>query len=710
MVRRNYGRGSNADDATLREQLMQLLSGGVSGGGGGRSGGRGGGGGGKGGGGGRGGGGNAAAARPPQSRQGDWECTQCHFTNFAFRRSCLRCQSSAVGQPQRTLSAAHTGALRPQQMARPAQRPATAAEARSAAARAGQPSYHVPRPAAAAGGASSGGEPAIAARAMASGSSSSAANSSSAAGQPADSDAAARRTLSGPHGPAAAPSIDTERNVACPAQPRRGRWADDVPPCDRMQDDADGDESVYADDDVEYQDVQEEEDNAWDNPPPSAETLRARWAAECRVVRALEKVEWDIGQGQSAALHAAQRARDRAESEWRNAVAPKPVAVRMGAAQRKVNKAQKAVDRASADLQEFEEVTAQRREELRGALQHAEDRRDQRQKELDDLHREAGAIASAGVAREADGAAETTGAERMLDEMVREVQAIVETLDEGSPARGRANLLLAKVASMPGHTGTNSCQSFDIATDADEQDCGRSGRQATARRARGGPNAPGAAPARREVVWNEAAGGRWCKHRQEADGAAANGRCTNGADVTAGSARDTTARAAAAATTTDAPQHISTSAEGAAASQGSAAPIAAVQSGKGGRPAPSGDCDSQPPNKSHRGHDVVEETSVEGACDDAARALKLMGEQDAAIKAAQAANATFGDQVSMQIAGQLYAHKVQLAVDRAKAAGVQPEVGGKQLIQLPPDAFNRWVTEVLAPAELARRDDEEKEL
>ncbi len=109
----------------------------------------------------------------------------------------------------------------------------------------------------------------------------------------------------------------------------------------------------------------------------------------------------------------------------------------------------------------------------------------------------------------------------------------------------------------------------------------------------------------------------------------------------------------------------------------------------------------QPPNKSHRGHDdVAPPASVESGADDATRARKLLEEQQAAMQAAIAAKATFGDEASMHIAGQLYAHKVELARQRAVAAGISPCVDGTPLIQLSPESFNEWVTNVLGPAEV----------
>ncbi len=90
---------------------------------------------------------------------------------------------------------------------------------------------------------------------------------------------------------------------------------------------------------------------------------------------------------------------------------------------------------------------------------------------------------------------------------------------------------------------------------------------------------------------------------------------------------------------------------------------------------------------------------MESGGDDAIRAAKLKQEQDAAMEAAREAKATFGDEASMHIAGQLYAHKAQLVVERAKAVGIEPTSGGKSLIELTPHEFNAWIQHTLAPAE-----------
>ncbi len=87
--------------------------------------------------------------------------------------------------------------------------------------------------------------------------------------------------------------------------------------------------------------------------------------------------------------------------------------------------------------------------------------------------------------------------------------------------------------------------------------------------------------------------------------------------------------------------------------------------------------------------------------DDLARARKLYEEQSLAIEAARQANAEFGDEQSRQIAGQLYAHKVDLVRARAEAVGVRPMLGDKQLIELAPQDFTAWIKEHLEPAEAA---------
>ncbi len=204
-------------------------------------------------------------------------------------------------------------------------------------------------------------------------------------------------------------------------QHRRGRWADETPPCDRMQED---DDSAYADDDACWEEDADEgaeeyeASNAWEHQP-SVEELKARWLHECRAVKTLEKVEKGTD-APSAALSAARGARDAAEQEWRDRLAPKPVSLRLGYAQRKLDKAQRALDKASQDLQQFEDEVKLRRDQLWEAVATAEGRRDTRQEELDALHREAGELAG-----DRDRAKSHNGVNKVSDMVAKDLQAIV---------------------------------------------------------------------------------------------------------------------------------------------------------------------------------------------------------------------------------------------------------------------------------------------
>jgi hypothetical protein len=71
------------------------------------------------------------------------------------------------------------------------------------------------------------------------------------------------------------------------------------------------------------------------------------------------------------------------------------------------------------------------------------------------------------------------------------------------------------------------------------------------------------------------------------------------------------------------------------------------------------------------------------------------------MEMAKAADAKFGDSTSVQIAAQLYAHKIELARARAAAIGIDTTVGNKQLIELSHEQFNAWTRDTLAPAEAA---------
>ncbi len=102
----------------------------------------------------------------------------------------------------------------------------------------------------------------------------------------------------------------------------------------------------YLEDDMAWE-AEEEEECGDDQPAqeeddtePSPQELRAIWVQECRIVKQM------VHQGcpeTSAAFMAACAARDEAEARWRKAKKPQLISVRMGWAQRNLDKAERAL-------------------------------------------------------------------------------------------------------------------------------------------------------------------------------------------------------------------------------------------------------------------------------------------------------------------------------------------------------------------------------
>ncbi len=453
----------------------------------------------------------------------------------------------------------------------------------------------------------------------------------------------------------------------------RPRWADAGIPADAVGGDEDA--SEYADEDGAW-DEWDEEDQAGVEEEPTPSELRAHWQRECRVVKQLE------AQGvpaESTALAAARAARDEAEARWRDKKAPQPLSIRMGWAQKKLDRAEQALSKARLDSEAYEEEVERRRKDLDAKIELADQRYRMRWAQMQELHDEA--------------AGNSTSASRpdesLCTMVARELQALTELLNEGSEERGKANLLLSKLASA---VAGPSPQSYDMAQgDAnsdEEMGCTSQGSEER----RGGRGAPGTtteAGVASESSWRTDATGRW--NRSARDHLEGRSRPADGA---ADARADGRKQGAAVGEVPAPPTPAAADAHG-PNGQHSAPPRTC------GLTRTREDVHQGPPSKSHRGEDDATVQAVEAAGDDAARAAKLHQEQTAAIELARAANAKFGDGASVQIAAQLYAHKVELAKARAVAIGLDTTVGERQLIELSPEQFNAWVLDKLSPAEEA---------
>ncbi len=471
----------------------------------------------------------------------------------------------------------------------------------------------------------------------------------------------------------AAADVPLQRRSPPPAAGgrERPRWADAGIPADATGDG--DDESAYAEADAAWDDW-DEGDYAEADVEPTPTELRAQWQRECRVVRALE------AQGappESTALAAARAARDDAEARWRSKKEPQPISVRMGWAQKKLDKAEQALAKARNDLEYYEEEVARRRKELDEKVEAADQRYRMRQAQMEELHAEAG------------GSCTARANESLCTMVARELQALTELLDEGSEGRGRANLLLSKLADA---VGGAQPKSYDMAQNDDDSD-DEMGSDVHAGAGRGGGrSAPGNKAEDGEPTaasWGADATGRWSRSARDARGG-----------------RSRSDEGGAAAQAGEGGKGAATSGDPAPATPVAPAAPVPMEHQEGpprlGRATRTREEEQQgPPPKSHRGEDDVGLQAVEAQGDDAARAAKLHQEQTIAVEMAKAADAKFGDGVSMQIAAQLYAHKVELARARAAAIGIDTTVGNRQLIELSPEQFNAWTRDTLAPAEEA---------
>ncbi len=362
--------------------------------------------------------------------------------------------------------------------------------------------------------------------------------------------------------------------------------------------------------------------------------------------------------------------------------------VSAGRRNKKVDKAERALTKIRFEVEAYEEEVHRQRKAFDVRLEQAEQKCKWRRDQLDELHAEAGSVSTA------------RAGDDLCNMLAKEMVAMAELLEEGSEARSKANLLLSRIADVAGRSRRGQCENFDIAegdngTDVEDDDMRGGG--ASDRAARGTTaGAADTAETANSATWSADANGRWRNRRHDhGDGGndgAGGGKGKHGKE--GGKAPPHGARGEQQAAANAAAAAVQGGANGTGGTRTGA------ENARGGtRGREDVDAAPLPPNKSHRGEDDPQVHSVEGTGDDQARAQKLRQEQEIAIQTARAAKATFGDEVSMQIAGQLYAHKISLAAERARKVGIEAVVGGKQLIDLAPEAFTAWLQDVLTPAE-----------
>ncbi len=419
-------------------------------------------------------------------------------------------------------------------------------------------------------------------------------------------------------------------------------------------------EDVGGDDgDYDFHDQCDDEHEAEVDP----ETLRQAWLQEVQAVKQMEKQ--GISES-SRALAAARQARDEAKRIWDEAREAPPLATRMQRTQNKLDKAASSLERCRLALEEFEDRVDRERDALYDKISEAEARWQKRRDELDALHEEAGAQAGVRRAEKGDDAAMRVR-EDLRGEIGPELQALAESLDEGSWGRERANLLAARVAALCSQlveaaAVKHGCQRYDLGAQDREaarlQDDGPRPNSETDATGKGGAGEEAC------TAWEADGGGRWKK--ADSSAAKGSGRGNHASEQGPGGHK------------------------GAAAAEPNHAP-STRDSGTGSAESPGGERDEQSdqsPPKYRKGQS--EEDSQEAQ--NAALAAKLQAEQAALAQIQAGANLDFGSEGTRQLVGQLFTRHVEEVVQRANRMGVKPLTDeGKPLIALGPEQLRDWV-------------------
>ncbi len=221
--------------------------------------------------------------------------------------------------------------------------------------------------------------------------------------------------------------------------PTRCRWSDDM---------SDDEGECGEDHDGEGEGDGADDDDGWGTDP---RRLRATFEEHARAVKGLEKAG-----GYGPALDTMRLARDEAERRWREAKAPAPLPKRLIWAEAKLQKAQSALTRARLQLDQFDEETDRRRAEFLERIGEAERWHEWRQEQLERIHDEAAGGAAARASGLASGAGSTEVRRRLRGQVLPEMQAILEAMQEGTDLHERLSLVVANLADAETKLGPNN--------------------------------------------------------------------------------------------------------------------------------------------------------------------------------------------------------------------------------------------------------------
>ncbi len=439
----------------------------------------------------------------------------------------------------------------------------------------------------------------------------------------------------------------------------------------RRWSDEDSDEEVEADgDEADEGDEVEDQARVADDGDPAR--LRATFEEHARAVREMERKG-----GFGPALATMRNARDAAEAAWRQTKAPAPLPKRLQWAEAKLHKAQAALTRERLALDAFDEETERRRDQHCARIREAEEWLRWRQQQLDDIHSEVGERApNRGNGRSSEAGAKVR--QRLRGQVLPEIQAILEKMQDGTDIHERLTLVAAGLADAERQLDDDGCddgvQHFDM-HDGDDHwdgDCDHDdalsdvGDEDERTHERGGDADGGKGG--RSAEWRPEGPGRWTRAGATSAAAAAKSdTCTSDANGTRIEAGGALARARAS--------------------------DSAVED--------LGEEDAQPAERSAKHRRCRSDAEVRQE-EDARRARELH-QQHQQAEAAQresfeAGKGGFGSDVALSLAAQKFVLEVQEARTKAMAKGIDPHVNGKDLIQLTPAELQAWVQEKLGDA------------
>ncbi len=478
------------------------------------------------------------------------------------------------------------------------------------------------------------------------------------------------------------------RTVACDHATERGqRWSE----VESDDEEWEGDDAAEDDGD-EGRTHQDEEES-------DPRRLRLAFEEHARAVRDLER-RGCYGH----ALETLRQARDMAERAWRGAKEPAPLTKRMAWAETKLHKAEAALTRARRALEAFDHDAEVQREQLCSRVRAADEWYRWRQRQMEEIHAEAGEKAAAWKGWQTNGASEEAR-RRIRGQVLPEVQAILEEIQDGTPIHERLTLLAAGLVdveqTLVDGGREDEAQHFDLDGDDDMWDGGwGDDDDGCCDGDDGGDDvrqAAGADDGRKDgkpAEWKAEGPGRWTRRtageefppgRQSMGQAGSTTSASSG--VACGGAAGTedtktNTQAAGARTGTDETRETSTG----DASDG--------QAGNEGTPV-------ERSAKQRKTAAATEEQSREES--DARRARELHQQQSAAAAAQAESYAAgmggFGSDTALSLAAQRYVQEVQDAQRRARAKGIEPSAGGRDLLQLTPMELQEWVEAHLGGAE-----------